>query len=606
MSSSALGLASRPAVANPLLAGYADYQQLSRQVAELDALDGVTASSLGRTAGGREIHLLTIGTGRAERKPAVLVVGTVHPPHLLGSELAMSLARGLARGLAEDDPRLRRLLAAYTIYVIPRPDPDGSEKCFARPWIEPAGNERPADDDRDGEVGEDPPNDLNGDGWITLMRVQDAAGRHMPHPSDPRVMIEADARQNDRGRYQLYVEGQDDDEDGQFNEDGSGGVSLNRNFSYRYPAFTPAAGPHPVSEVESRALADFAFERTNIAIVLSFSPDDNLMHPWKSDPQGNAGAIKTSVLPDDAPYFDRIAGEYRKLLGATEPPPASQGAGSLASWAYFHYGRWSFSARGWWVPPVAAADPAAGKGRNTDKPMPSAGEASVADDSAAGTAAGSKQANRSKANDAPSGAKSVDKRAADERNLLRWLDREAIDGFVPWRRIDHPGFPGQRVEVGGFKPFVRLNPPAAELPRLAAAHQEFLRHLLEQMPRFELPPPQVTALGAGLFRIKATVLNVGYLPTSTELGSMGKLTGRPQFALELPQEVVRLRGTRYVLLDRLAGRGGKAEQTWLVRVAGQAPAEGRVRVSAPSVGSRQRTLRLMAEPTVGPSKSKAP
>ena len=42
----------------------------------------------------------------------------------------------------------------------------------SHPFREPAGNARKTDDDRDFEFGEDPPEDLNGDGWITQMRIE--------------------------------------------------------------------------------------------------------------------------------------------------------------------------------------------------------------------------------------------------------------------------------------------------------------------------------------------------------------------------------------------------------------------------------------------------
>jgi predicted deacylase len=41
------------------------------------------------------VLLLEIGVGKREEHPAVLIVGGVHPPHLVGSELAVRLARRL-------------------------------------------------------------------------------------------------------------------------------------------------------------------------------------------------------------------------------------------------------------------------------------------------------------------------------------------------------------------------------------------------------------------------------------------------------------------------------------------------------------------------------
>jgi hypothetical protein len=60
---------------------------------------------------------------------------------------------------------------------------------------------------------------------------------------------------------------------------GTDGVNLNRNFQHEYLYFQPHVGPHMVSEVESRALADFVHDRHNIAAVLTFSAYDNLRTP---------------------------------------------------------------------------------------------------------------------------------------------------------------------------------------------------------------------------------------------------------------------------------------------------------------------------------------
>ena len=347
--------------ANPAIRGYADDKALAQQIEDLAAFNCVAASSLGKTLGGRDVHLLTIGVGQPHAKPAILILGNVHEPHLIGSELAIRMARGLAKANGQDQ-QIQKLLREVTFYVIPRPNPNGVQRLFARPWRERAGDDRRTDDDRDSRIGEDPPDDLNGDGWITQIRVRDDAGAYMPHPKDPRVMIQADAKKNERGLYRLYAEGQDDDKDEQWNEDAADGASFNRNFTFRYPYFQRGAGPYPASERQTRLVADFAFDHPNIAVVFSFTLEDNLMHPWTSKPTGESERIKTSVLASDAPYLDFLARRYREIHGGKDAPPSPAGAGSFGEWAYFHYGRWSLGARAWWPPKIATEE--AGKRRS--------------------------------------------------------------------------------------------------------------------------------------------------------------------------------------------------------------------------------------------------
>ena len=44
-----------------------------------------------------------------------------------------------------------------------------------------------------------------------MMRVEDETGDYFPHPDDPRVLIQADAKKNEKGKYRLLVEGKDDE-----------------------------------------------------------------------------------------------------------------------------------------------------------------------------------------------------------------------------------------------------------------------------------------------------------------------------------------------------------------------------------------------------------
>jgi hypothetical protein len=532
-------------MAQPVVAGYSDYAALAREVQRLDQSELVSTKSLGKTLGGREVWLLSVSRGAAEKKPAMLVVGNVHAPHLAGSELALKVAQQLVG--RSNEPLVKALLDRFAIYVIPRPSPDAAEAFFQKPYVERAGNQRSTDDDRDFQSDEDPPQDLNADGAITQLRVEDESGKWMLHPADARVMIEADPKKNERGRWTLVSEGIDDDGDEQLNEDGPGGVSPNRNFTHRYPFFQPGAGPHQVSEIETRALADFAFARSNVALVFTFTPEDNLMDPWKPNPGAEGERIKMAILSADAEHQNYLAEQYRTLHGGKDAPASPRGEGSFSEWAYFHYGRWSLAARGWWVPKTAPP---------------------------------------------PDVKPGDEKRGADDLNALWWLQKEKIDGFVPWAAVEHPSFPGKKVELGGFRPFVRLNPPAALLDALAEKHVRFLARLAELLPDVKLRDAKAEALGGGVFRVSMKVRNLGYLPT---MSAMGKLTGRAyplQVQIEPAEGMELLTGSRRMQIEPLAGGGGQAEATWLVRLGEAKAASVKLSVFSPSVGADSTTLEL--------------
>lgn len=530
--------------AEPILAGYSDFAAFAAQVAELDKSEFVTARSLGKTGGGRDVWLVTVATGEVDKKPAILVLGNVDPQYLAGSELALRMARQLAGG---NDAAA--LLGRVTFYFIPRPDPDGSERCFAKLLIEPKGNARPTDDDRDGKIGEDPPDDLDGNGVITQMRIADDTGAWKAHPDDPRVLIRVDPKKNERGEFRVLTEGRDDDGDEEWNEDGASGVAFNRNWTHNFPGFKINAGPNAVSEPETRAVADFAFDHPNIAAVFCFSPEDNLFNPWKTGP-GSEGRFRKQVLAGDVDYLGYLAEKYKKTHGGSDAPGSPGGEGSFSEWAYFHYGRWSLAARAWWVPKVAEEKPA-------EKPPE-------------GT---------------PEKKKSEETRAADDLNALRYFAKEKLDGFVPWKEVKHPDFPDKKVEVGGFKPLYRTLPQAKELDGLATKHTAFLRELTDHLPKIALRDVIAEKLGGGVYRVKATAVNTGYLPTMAEMGRVDE-EGYPLQLELVGEKLVFLQSSQRTKLGILAGSGGKREHTWLVRTS-EANPQFTVKLHAPAVGTAE-------------------
>ena len=182
-----------------------------------------------------------------------------------------------------------------------------------------------------------------------------------------------------------------------------------------------------------------------------------------------------------------MAAKYRKLHGGKNAPKPSSGAGSFAEWAYFHYGRWSFGARGWWVPTEVAKKPAADANDDAKSPGDTnkgetdanMGDAKPKD---AKPADDSREATTDKKPPVATAPKS-DSRGADDIKALKWFATQKIDGFVDWKEIKHPDFPDKKVEVGGFKPHYRLNPPIGEIKSLAEKHAAFLVELGKLFPQ---------------------------------------------------------------------------------------------------------------------------
>lgn len=113
----------------------------------------VKSRSLTKTISGKEVWMMTIGTGKVEQKPAIALVGGVEGTHLLGMELAIGFAEQLLAASGTDS--IKNLLNKQTFYVFPNMSPDATEQYFAKVKYGRSGNARVIDRDRDGRTGED-------------------------------------------------------------------------------------------------------------------------------------------------------------------------------------------------------------------------------------------------------------------------------------------------------------------------------------------------------------------------------------------------------------------------------------------------------------------
>jgi hypothetical protein len=252
---------------------------------------------LGKSAGKLDLVGLEIAAETQKFKPeerqAVLITANLEGFHLPGTETALKLAESILTAYGRDKS-WTEFLKSHTVYIFPLLNPDAASAYFSKPKLERDFNARPVDEDNDGLVDEDGPEDLNGDGFITLMRLKSPEGQWIIDPKNPRLMRLADPKKGEKGEYLLYTEGLDNDGDGQFNEDGPGGVSLNRNFAHDFEYFEKRAGLYPASEPEVEALLKFMFDHHNIAMVINFSTENNLLNMQQTG-QARVGADKVRV-----------------------------------------------------------------------------------------------------------------------------------------------------------------------------------------------------------------------------------------------------------------------------------------------------------------------
>lgn len=536
--------------------------------------------SLATTTGGRDVWLLQIAAAGElpfDQRPALLVVGGIDAEVPAGSETALRVAqRLLSDSQAKPDGDIAKMLKRRTLYVFPRLNPDGIEAYFAPVRWENRRNATPVNDDRDGRVDEDPPNDLNGDGLIGVLRVPDPDGAWMVDPDEPRLLKRADPAQGQRGAFKLISEGSDDDGDGKINEDPPGGVDDDRNWPHFFEAGAAGAGVHQLCEPETRALAEFVVNHPRIAGAVVYGRNDNIVTLPRGTQRGPEGQSYRDLHPEDLKIYEYVSERFRKITGLTGSVGCAP-EGTLYAWLYAQRGIPTFATSLWWPlePAPAAAAPVPSTqadsqpaGQPTTQPSadegggpqaelrgPGPGQARRALDLATGAADGGPNA----------GPESFAARVESSDLLKRWLKYSDAQrggaGFMSWSALAHPAL--GKVELGGLTPYFTTTPPAEELEPIADAQVRFLAALSDMLPAPRFSEPLVRDVGGGVWEVEVRLENRAYLPT--HLASARQI-GVPALVVRplVPKER-RLGGPALRRVENLPGSGGAAALRWLIR-----------------------------------------
>lgn len=532
-------------------AGYSDYKAFTSRIEQLSSKYPALCSTqkICTTAGGKTVYVISIGPSGRDNRPAIAVLGGIEGPYLSGRELALGFAEKLLEESGKNE--IISLLSKVTFYVFPDASPDASEQYFAGLRHERSINARPTDDDRDFRIDEDPCEDLDGNGLITLVRILDPAGTFTESDEDKRIMVKADLSKGETGSYIVFSEGFDNDKDGQFNEDGQGGVAFNRNFTFNYEEYGFNSGLHAVSEPESKAVADFLYDHFNIYVTMAFGPQDNLGQPMKaaerpsspSQGQGQGGGRGQGMFPEmgerritaitrsDESVNKLLSEKYHQVTGVKGNPPVKSTPGNFMEWAYFHYGRYSFSTPAWWI--------------------------------------------------------QQEKIKNAEAAFLKYAEKKGLDVFVPWKEISHPDFPGKKAEAGGIKPFAMTVPPADTLDDLVKVNYRFITEAAKMHPELEFLDVRAEPEGENIYRLTLKVHNKGIFATCAEAGNSNMWTRIMRMELGLAPGQSILSGQKIQRIRRLEG-GDFAEFSWLIAGKGSVKASA----GALNTGTVTQTIEL--------------
>lgn len=568
-----------------------DHEAVTELVEEWAAQypDLVTLESMGQSVQERELWLLTLTneeTGAAEEKPALWIDGHSDAPQVLTKEVALYLIHFLLTGY-DTNQRVTDILDTRTLYIVPDANPDPGEQLIQEPepgviqGVSRDGYLHPWDDDGDGRKDEDGPEDINDDGLITSMRVEDPRGDWKTDPDIPSLLVRRQAGDGpEEGPYfRLYpTEGLDNDGDGRINEDWLGAFDSNRVFPGNWQPAPRQLGapPYPLFTPEPRALVDAVLARPNIAALIS-------LHTSGPFPGGTLYAPPASESPGEYPSFDidylysEFGDEFERIMRQDENYPHSCATavntreqlgtpiyGTLIDWAYINRGIIA------WTPEV------------WDNAFDYDGDCSI---------------------------------SREER--WRWSEEE-WDGrpFVEWSDAEHPEFGA--VEVGGWRNNLTgrgILPPEGWLGR-SRQMTPWLLYVAELLPEITLSDVRSEEIASDLHRVSATVKNRGFLPSpstahaATLVREGGMETGVASFVpYAKPVEASVRSDTGEVLTDSVVNvghlrgrdegpRGGSlerewpnsAEVSWIVRAPEGTPVT--VRAGAPRAGFATASLQL--------------
>ncbi len=460
--------------------------------------DLVDLYEVGKSYEGRPILQLTVTNkkkGKDTDKPAAFFEGGRHSGEVTGSECVMWLTQYLLTNYGKD-PDVTHLIDTKAIYLKPVNNPDG-HNLYMHTAQSNRSTVRPVDNDRDGLLDEDAPEDLDTNGLILTMRWKDEKkGNLIPDPRDStgRIMKRVPAGQ---GVYLSSSEGIDNDGDNEINEDGIGGLDLHRNYPENWRPSTEktgrgytqnGSGEFPLSESETRAVFDFLLSHPNVYVVNSMDTSVPMhLRPPSTSPSDER------MFPEDLAWYKTFDNIGKKITGYEKAGDVYNDYGNGTplfghgpDFGYWYYGAIWYGDEIW-------------------------------------NGGGFRDYNKDG--------------KTDQIDMLQWDDEENNgEGFYEWKPANHPVYGD--IEIGGFNPkFFSQNPPSKHLEPWIRNEAMFNLEMAKYLPELEWGNVEVKRVRAyktdsADYQLKITIHNTGKLPTALKQAQLVKIVREDRIELE--------------------------------------------------------------------------
>jgi len=464
---------------------------------------------VGKSFEGRPIYQITLTnkqTGKDTDKPGAFFEGGRHSGEVTSCESVLWLTWYLLDNYGKD-PDITKIVDNTSFYLRPVNNPDG-HNLYMHTAQSNRSTVRPYDNDNDGLLDDDAPDDIDGDGMILTMRWKDEKkGTMMEDPADSTGRIMKRVAEGE-GQYMTAQEGIDNDADGRINEDGIGGLDLHRNYPENWRPSSEAtgrgytqggAGEFPLSEPETRTVVAFLLTHPNIYIVNSM--DTSV--PMHLRPPSTSGS-EERMYPEDLKWYRHFDEIGKKITGYARAGDVynDYGRGNPLfghgpDFGYWYYGSIWYGDELW--------NGARYKDYNGDG-------------------------------------------NTDQLDQIIWDDTENDGmGFTEWRQAKHPVYGD--IEIGGFDPkFFSQNPPSKHLEPWIRNQALFNLEMVKHLPELAWESIDIKRIrsyksDSADYVVKLRFANKGKLPTALRQAALVKIVTTDRIAIDFDTTGIQ-KGTR--------------------------------------------------------------